>query len=394
MVNDDLAGNGRFRRDPLATGHHGINLRGLLVGRKVRFEEPAANGAIVRGNPNACGPSGAPDHVLPRGVPRVKVESEVYKLVRLAALDVLQFPVPGRGFCDLLDFGEMFVNPGAKVTRLARRIEEVEALSDQVVAQMTQAHEHELRQRLLEAENARKSAELEAARALQLSMLPTALPEVAGLDVAVAMSTASEVGGDYYDFRNAAADCLVVAVGDATGHGVAAGTMVTAVKALFTTLSGEPRLATILGECDRVLRGMNVKPLHMCLVLGRVTSHGLALCAAGMPPVLVWRASTGTVEELGAGGLPLGSHLSPRHEERSAPLASGDTVLFATDGFSEQLDSDGQPLGFDGASHAFAGACGGSAREVVDRLTATVTSWRGAREQTDDITFVVIRVTS
>jgi len=206
------------------------------------------------------------------------------------------------------------------------------------------------------------------------------------------MSTASEVGGDYYDFRVTGPGMLVVAVGDATGHGVAAGTMVTAVKALFGTLSQEPHLAKILRECDRVLRGMNVKPLHMCLTLGRVTTQGLATCAAGMPPLLVWRAASGRVEEIGAGGLPLGSHLSPMHEERAASLAPGDTVLFATDGFTEQPSPDGRPLGFDGAARAFAAACGGTAREVVDRLATSVTAWRAGREQTDDITFVVVRV--
>ncbi|MFI5168264.1 MAG: SpoIIE family protein phosphatase [Thermoanaerobaculales bacterium] len=277
---------------------------------------------------------------------------------------------------------------------LQRRIEEVEALSDQVVAQMKRAHEQELRQRLLEADNARKSAELEAARALQLSMLPTSLPDLAGLDVAVAMSTASEVGGDYYDFRATSADTLVVAVGDATGHGVAAGTMVTAVKALFATLAGEAHLAAILVECDRVLRGMNVKPLHMCLALGRISPRAMTLCSAGMPRVLVWRASTGKVEELGTGGLPLGSHLSPTYQERSTSLGPGDTLLLATDGFSEQASPEGQPVGFEGAAHAFAAACGGPAREVVDRLSAVVRSWRRTNEQTDDITFVVVRVTT
>jgi len=277
---------------------------------------------------------------------------------------------------------------------LEHRIREVESLSDQVIAQMTQAHEQELRARLLEAENDRKSAELETARQLQLSMLPTALPDVEGLDVAVAMSTASEVGGDYYDFRRTSPKRLVVAIGDATGHGVAAGTMVTAVKALFATLSGEPRLAAVLGECDRVLRGMNVKPLHMCLTLGRVTAGDLEVCSAGMPPLLLWRATNRTVEEFGTGGLPLGSHLSPMHEERSTLLTPGDTVLFATDGFTEQLGADGQPLGFEGAAQAFASACGGSAREVVDGLTASVAAWRGSREQTDDITFVVVRVSA
>jgi serine phosphatase RsbU (regulator of sigma subunit) len=274
---------------------------------------------------------------------------------------------------------------------LERRLAEVQALSAEVLEQERAAHAAELRARLLETENARKSAELEAARAMQLSMLPTTLPEASGLQVAVAMSTATEVGGDYYDFR-ADGGKLVVALGDATGHGVAAGTMVTAVKALFATLSGQPRLERILGECDRVLRDMNVKPLHMCLVLGRFSPEGVTICSAGMPPVLVWRAASGAIEEAAAGGLPLGSHLSPSYVERAESLAAGDTLLFATDGFSEQLDQEGRPLGFDGAERAFAAACGGTAQQVVDRLTETVTAWRGAREQTDDVTFVVVRV--
>ncbi len=114
---------------------------------------------------------------------------------------------------------------------LERRLAEVESLTAQVLDQERAAHANELRQRLLEAENARKSGELEAGRALQLSMLPPVLPEVGGLELAVAMSTASEVGGDYYDFRPAPDGSLIVAVGDATGHGVAAGILVTAVKA-------------------------------------------------------------------------------------------------------------------------------------------------------------------
>ena len=104
---------------------------------------------------------------------------------------------------------------------LDRRLIEVQALSDQLLEQERTAHANDLRAHLLEAENVRKSKELEEGRALQLSMLPTGLPRVEGLDVAVSMSTASEVGGDYYDFRVDPDGSLVVAIGDATGHGLA-----------------------------------------------------------------------------------------------------------------------------------------------------------------------------
>jgi serine phosphatase RsbU (regulator of sigma subunit) len=275
---------------------------------------------------------------------------------------------------------------------LERRLNEVELLSGQLIEKERTAHENELRARLLEAEGARKSRDLEEGRALQLSMLPALLPEVEGLDIAAAMTTASEVGGDYYDFSAGPDGSLVVAVGDATGHGVAAGIMVTAVKAVLATVGGSPGLPEMVEECNRVLRGFHVKALHMCLTVARVTPRTIAVCSAGMAPALVWRAGTRAVEELGAGGLPLGSGLLPSYREQHAPLAPGDTVLFATDGFPELLDPAGNVLGFEGAVEALRGAAGAPARQVVERLKATATDWRGGREQADDITFVVVRV--
>lgn len=248
----------------------------------------------------------------------------------------------------------------------------------------------ELGRHLLEAENARKTSEIEAARSLQLSMLPAALPAVEGLETAAAMIPASEVGGDYYDFRVAPDGSLVVAFGDATGHGVAAGIMVTAVKALFSTLGGGESLSAVLAECSRVLREMRLKPLHMCLTLARVTPGSVTVCSAAMPPVLIHRAASGEIEELGPGGPPVGSRLTG-WSERSVPLAPGDTLLFASDGFAEQLDSEDEPLGDERLAESFHAAAGASAREIVERLLARVADWREDREQGDDVTLVVVR---
>jgi serine phosphatase RsbU (regulator of sigma subunit) len=342
-----------------------------------------------------------------RTVPREGVSIYLVSLALLVAMITLQVLINFRVFPSILGGGAyvfgMLASAGGMSLSLARsfastnlhlerRLAEVQALSGQVLEQERAAHAHELRQRLLEAENARKGRELDDARTLQLSMLPLQNPEVEGLEVAVAMATASEVGGDYYDFRVGPDGSLVVTVGDATGHGVAAGIMVTAVKALFGTLGGGPSLAAMLAECDRVLRGMNVKPLHMCLTIGRVTPRSVAVCSAAMPPVLIWRASTGTVEELVSAGLPLGGGLSPAYQEHQTALAAGDTLLFATDGFAETLDPESNPLGYEGATDALRRAAGPPASEVVDRLMATAASWRREREQGDDVTFVVVRV--
>jgi len=251
--------------------------------------------------------------------------------------------------------------------------------------------EQEIQRRLLEAQNARTTSEIEAARALQVSMLPAALPVVEGLETAAVMATASEVGGDYYDFRIAPDGSLVVAFGDATGHGVAAGIMVTAVKALFSTLGGGESLSAVLAECDRVLREMQVKPLHMCLMLARLTPRSVTLCSAAMPPVLIHRADSGAIEELGSGGRPIGSRLSGAWTEHSSPLSPGDTLLFASDGFAEQLDPAETPFGYERMADAFRAAAGVSPGELAERLLAEAAAWRGNREQGDDLTLVVVR---
>ena len=87
--------------------------------------------------------------------------------------------------------------------------------------------------RALQIEFDHKKKELDEARELQLSMLPKELPQLPNLDIAVYMKTATEVGGDYYDFHIGLDGTLTVVFGDATGHGMKAGTMVTTTKSLI-----------------------------------------------------------------------------------------------------------------------------------------------------------------
>lgn len=249
------------------------------------------------------------------------------------------------------------------------------------------------RRRISELENERKSEELGRARDLQLSMLPRELPAIEGLDVAAATRTAAEVGGDYYDVRTAGEGALLLAFGDATGHGLASGIVVTAAKALFQSLhAGEP-VAEQLARCDRAMRAMQLPSLRMCMSLARIAPGKIAVASAAMPPVLLHRRATGLVEELGAGGLPLGSRLAAGYEEVRASLASGDTLLFASDGLAEQTGDDGAQFGYDNVAAALADAAvRPSAAEVLDRLLSAAMLHRGTRPQDDDMTFVVVRV--
>ncbi len=275
---------------------------------------------------------------------------------------------------------------------LEHQLRRVRELSREKLAQERRTHEEQVRRKLLEKEVERKAQELEEARLLQLSMLPQTIPQHPQLDIAAHMSTATEVGGDYYDFDLAEDGTLTLAIGDATGHGMRAGTMVTATKSLFNALCGDPDLVATVSRSNLALKRMNLRALNMALVLARISDNHLRIAAAGMPFPLIYRAASGAVESIEVGGMPLGSLRSFPYRAIDVELARGDTVLFMSDGFPERLDPQGEMLGYEKASEIFGAAAPGSAAAAVERLVEAGESWASGVEPDDDVTFVVVKV--
>src|SRR6185369_5353181 len=152
---------------------------------------------------------------------------------------------------------------------LARQFARTNLDLESQLAQVKQLSEKELEHQRTEAElrvqhaqekaeNERRARELEEARQLQLSMLPKNVPQLPYLEIAAYMKTASEVGGDYYDFHLGEDGTLTIAVGDATGHGLKAGTMVTATKSLFESLAAQADVVETLNDASRALKLMNL----------------------------------------------------------------------------------------------------------------------------------------
>ena len=273
--------------------------------------------------------------------------------------------------------------------------------------------EREIERRLLEAENGRKSQELEEARLFQLSLLPRELPRYPGLELAVAMSTATEVGGDYYDFRAGANGDLLLAIGDATGHGAAAGTMVTVVKSLFLAAGDDASPAGFLRRATGMVHGMGLSRMAMALAVARLAGRSLTISSAGMPPALHFRAAIGEVDEVALAGMPLGARSDYPYSERRLEIAPGDVVLLMSDGFPELPNPAGEPLGYERARARFAAAASGavsgeragdgpgggaSAGEIVAALERAAADWSGADTApapapSDDVTFLVLRAT-
>ncbi|MEM9290072.1 MAG: two-component regulator propeller domain-containing protein [Acidobacteriota bacterium] len=241
------------------------------------------------------------------------------------------------------------------------------------------------------SEAQRRQEDLERARSLQLAMLPAAPPQRSDWDIAVHMTTATEVGGDYYDFFTSDEE-LWVAVGDATGHGISAGMMVSMTKIALRSLpSGAPE--TILDELGRVLRELHPSGLRMALALAQLESSGaVRLAFAAMPPALIYRAHSGQVEEILRPALPLGGRLPGQHSSATVQLAPQDVLVLFSDGLPERRDSADDPLGYPSVQECFQRHGGdGNAHRVLQALVDLGEGWAQGRAAEDDVTLVVVR---
>jgi len=252
--------------------------------------------------------------------------------------------------------------------------------------------EAQLRAQVAEAENERKSKELEEARQLQLSMLPKKLPQLPHLDIAVYMQTATEVGGDYYDFHVGLDGTLTVVIGDATGHGMKAGTMVTAAKSLFNSYAPNPDILFSFHEFTRCIKKMNFDKLSMCMTMLKITKNEALISAAGMPPTYIYRKDKKSVEEMLFKGMPLGTMEKFPYEIKETALNVGDTLLLMSDGLPELENSKNEQFGYQRIHDLFMAVAENSAEEIIDRLKNNGKSWINEDAPDDDITFVVIKV--
>lgn len=244
----------------------------------------------------------------------------------------------------------------------------------------------------LEAENIRKSRELEEARRLQLAMLPKVIPKLPHLDIAVFMQTATEVGGDYYDFHVNADGALTVAIGDATGHGLQAGTIVASTKSLFNALVNEPHPAQVLKKMSSALKSMGFRKMFMAMTVAKFDHHRLTLSAAGMPFTLVNRAATGSTEKIILKAVPLGSFPDFEYQQKILKLRPGDTVLFVSDGLHEAFNTRAEMLGEGRVIKLFTEIAHKRPEKIVAHLSKAAKSWANGRTQHDDITILALKM--
>jgi serine phosphatase RsbU (regulator of sigma subunit) len=251
---------------------------------------------------------------------------------------------------------------------------------------------------LLDAEKQtreRLEQELELARQIQVGILPRRLA-ADGLELTACMTTATEVGGDYYDVLPVEGGCWI-GIGDVSGHGVTSGLIMLMVQSVVSALvsmnpNASPRDAiTVL---NRVLfeniRHRLIKDDFVTISLLRVTERQIVFAGAH-EHFLVCRGQTGVAESVSTPGTWLGvmADVEPFTLETTVDLEHDDLVALYTDGITEARNARGEQYGLDRLGAVIERHRKEPLDDVRDAVMRDVSSWAIRRD--DDATLVLLR---
>jgi sigma-B regulation protein RsbU (phosphoserine phosphatase) len=242
--------------------------------------------------------------------------------------------------------------------------------------------------RLLSIEN-----ELAVARRLQFSILPTSIPEVRNIRIAVAYQPMTAVAGDFYEFILIDEQRIGFLVADVTGHGVPAALIASMIKVAMQSVvscAHDPR--QVLRGLNRILFGQLHDQLVSVAYLWLDTGNRKALySAAGHPPLLRW--SEGKLERFESNGLLFGVMADPDYPVCDLPIRFGDRLLLYTDGVIEPENARGDSFGNRKLEEVLRDNQSRPASEMSDQLLSEIRLWQPAGlGQQDDITLIVIDV--
>src|SRR6202142_548418 len=237
--------------------------------------------------------------------------------------------------------------------------------------------------------------ELETARQIQASILPTSVPEFENLRIAASYQPMAAVAGDFYQFLRPDEDHLGILVADVSGHGVPAALISSMIKVAMQSVSvfaNDP--AQVLAGLNRILstgfRGRLTSAAYLCIdAKGRSARYS----AAGHPPLLCWRNSTGELQHIESNGLLFGVGQDSEYPVCSLAVDSGDRFLIYTAGLTEPENARGQSFGDMRLEQVVRDSRSHSALELNQQLLSELRSWQPPpTSQQDDITLIVVDV--
>jgi sigma-B regulation protein RsbU (phosphoserine phosphatase) len=241
---------------------------------------------------------------------------------------------------------------------------------------------------------------LEVAKEIQQNLLPQAIPNLRGFDIAAKSVYCDETGGDYFDFFPCEDDhCsrFGIAVGDVTGHGVGAALLMATARALIRGLVTRPEnLADCLTQVNSLL-STDVRDtgrfMSLFFLLIEEGSRNISWVRAGHDPAILFDPARETVEELMGPGMVLGVEEDYCYEQVDKGIETAGTIIFiGTDGIWEAHNFKGELFGKDRLYQIIRDNADKSAGAIQGAVLDAVGKFRGSVPQEDDITLVVIKI--
>ncbi len=252
------------------------------------------------------------------------------------------------------------------------------------------------RARAVELEKQRMENELETARQIQEALLPLTTPSIDRVELAAYYSSASEAGGDYYDFIELRDSKLAIAVADVSGHGVGSGLVMAMTRTLLHTFLGETDdIRIIAGAINSYLQKNTESKYFVSMFLGIFdpAEGTMKYVSCGHNPSYVIR--NGDIKEIPAGGIALGVVGADTFERvlkvKSFEIREGDIFIQYTDGIPEMQNISGQEYGDDAFRRTVIENSSRGMQELVKGTVASVEEFRGDAMQHDDVTLVALK---
>lgn len=242
--------------------------------------------------------------------------------------------------------------------------------------------------------------DLEIARDIQRWLLPSSAPPIPGLTIAFATRPANTVAGDYYDVFARPSTVsgetrYLLAVADVAGKSIPAALLMATFQASLKTLSSTAAsLEELVAAMNRYACSNSQGGLRFTTAfLGEFdpSSRTLTYINAGHnPPAL--RRSSGQVERLTVGGLPLGIQPDAPYQSDRVVLQNEDWLIVFTDGLIEAVNRQDEEYGEQRMLNVLQASAGVAPDRLLSRLMIDVDSFVGETPQHDDITCLLVKV--
>jgi serine phosphatase RsbU (regulator of sigma subunit) len=245
-----------------------------------------------------------------------------------------------------------------------------------------------------ETERERLRQELETARHMQMAILPERRLVTPGLELFAYLNPATEVGGDYFDYSLLDNRQLAFLIGDVSGHGISAGTLVSMAKScIFNQFRTSHEVREVMAALNEMVYGALKERLLMtlCYAIFDLEQRTLAYSIAGHPFPYHFSAASKSLSELEQPAYPLGVSRKSSYRVGRLGYAPGDVFTFYSDGIVEGVNPEGEQFGFERLEQAILRSAHLDAESMNRSLIEEFHDFSKGIPQADDVTLVVIK---